>query len=326
MQPKHYQFSNLAPELSTKMFEDHWKLYEHEVDRLNDTMAKLSNPYDPERLRSASTASGEWRDIENDKTCLTNAVMLHELFFENILMPPQSAPMPAGPMFTSLVQSEFPTVKATDFWSHVIKPTAKAARGWCLVGWDTVNSKMDVTMMDGDFGPCLVGLYPILVIDCHEHAYAQQYGIDKGTYLEHIARSINWSIIEHRVGVIHSASELMRTAIPEQAEDYVRDLLKEQQDDFGFPDEDSYNEQGLPPAVGLDSRNEKSISPNPRVQSSVEDGQGGVTLADLEAARDRIKALAKVTFRSEDSMFDEEVRGKSAPFREALWETLREEE
>lgn len=326
MQPKHYQFSNLASELSTKMFEDHWKLYEHEVERLNDTLAKLSNPYDPERLRSASTASGEWRDIENDKTSLTNAVMLHELFFENVIMPPQSAPMPAGPMFTSLVQSEFPHVKATDFWSHIVKPTAKAARGWCLVGWDTVNSKLDVTMMDGDFGPCIVGLYPILVIDCSEHSYAQQYGIDKGTYLEHIAKSINWSIIEHRVGVIHSASELMRTAIPEQAEDYVRDLLKEQEDDFGFPDKDSYNEDGMPPSTGLDSRNEMNVSPNPRVHSSVDEGLGGVTLADLEAARDRIKALAKVTFRSEDSMFDEEVHGKSTDFREALWERLREEE
>lgn len=326
MQPKHFKFENLAPELSTKMFEDHWKLYEHEVERLNDTLVKLSNPYDPERLRSASTASGEWRDIENDKTSLTNAVMLHELFFENVLMPPQSAPMPAGPMFTSLVQSEFPNVKATDFWSHVIKPTAKAARGWCLVGWNTVSSKMDVTMMDGDFGPCIVGLYPILVIDCSEHSYAQQYGIDKGTYLEHIAKSINWSIVEHRVAIIHSASELMRTAIPEQAEDYVRDLLKEQEDDFGFPDEESYNEQGMPPSTGLDSRNEMNISPNPRVHSSVEAGQGGITLADLEEARDRIRALAKVTFKSEDSMFDEEVRGKSAGFRDALWETLREEE
>jgi hypothetical protein len=77
----------------------------------------------------------------------------------------------------------------------------------------------------------------------------------------------------------------------------------------------------------LDSRNEQSISPNPRVQSSVEDdGLGGITTADLEAARDRIKALAKVTFKSEDSMFDEEVHGKSAGFREALWESLREEE
>jgi superoxide dismutase len=324
-QPKYYQFSNLAPELSVKMFEDHWKLYEQATESLNETMTKLSNPYDPERLRSAATASGEWRDIENDKTSLSNSVMLHELFFENVLLPPRSAPMPAGAMFTSLVQEQFPHVKASDFWSHIIKPTAKAARGWCIVGWDTVRSALDVTMMDGDFGPCLVGLYPILVIDCSEHSYAQQYGIDKGTYLEHIARSINWSIIEHRVGVIHSASELMRTAIPEQAEEYVRDLLKEQEDDFGFPDEQSYNEQGLPPAMGLDSRNEQSISPNPRVQSSVE-AKGGVTQADLEEAYNRIKALAKVTFKSEDTMFDEEVRGKNAGFREALWERLREEE
>ena len=115
----------------------------------------------------------------------------------------------------------------------------------------------------------------------------------------------------------------MRTAIPEQAEDYVRDLMKEQEHDFGFPDEDSYNEQGLPPAMGLDSRNEQSISPNPRVQSSV---KGGVTQADLQNAYDRIKALAKVTFKSEDNMFDEEVRGRNADFRNALWKRLREEE
>jgi hypothetical protein len=102
-------------------------------------------------------------------------------------------------------------------------------------------------------------------------------------------------------------------------------MLKEQEDDFGFPDEQSYNEQGLPPAMGLDSRNEQGISPNPRVQSSVE-VKGGITQADLQEAYDRIKALAKVTFKTEDSMFDEEVRGKNSGFREALWERLREEE
>jgi superoxide dismutase len=325
MEPKHYQFSNLAPELNTKMFEDHWQLYEQSVGRLNDTMIKLSNPYDPQRMRSASTSSGEWRDIENDKTSLTNSVILHELFFENVLMPPHSAPMPIGPMFQSLVQEHFPTVKASDFWSHVVKPTAKAARGWCIVGWDTVQATLDVTMMDNDFGPCLVGLYPLLVIDCHEHAYAQQYGIDKGTYLDHIARSLNYSIIEHRVATIHSASELMRTAIPEQAEDYVRDMYKDNEQDFGFPNEDSYNEQGTPPQTGLDSRNEMAVSPNPRVQSSVED-DGVITQADLQDALDRVRSLATITFKSEDDMYDSEVRGKSKAFKEALWDKLRENE
>jgi superoxide dismutase len=325
MEPKHYQFSNLAPELNTKMFEDHWQLYEQSVGRLNDTMIKLSNPYDPQRMRSASTSSGEWRDIENDKTSLTNSVVLHELFFENVLMPPHSAPMPVGPMLQSLVQEHFPTVKASDFWSHVVKPTAKAARGWCIVGWDTVQATLDVTMMDNDFGPCLVGLYPLLVIDCHEHAYAQQYGIDKGTYLDHIARSLNYSIIEHRVATIHSASELMRTAIPEQAEDYVRDMYKDNEQDFGFPNEDSYNEQGTPPQTGLDSRNEMAVSPNPRVQSSVED-DGVITQADLQDALDRVRSLATITFKSEDDMYDSEVRGKSKAFKEALWDKLRENE
>jgi hypothetical protein len=231
--------------------------------------------------------------------------------------------MPVGPIFKSLVQQHFPHVKASDFWSHIVKPTAKAARGWGIVGWDTIQAKLDVTMMDGDFGPCLVGLYPLLVIDCTEHSYAQQFGIDKGTYLDHVFRSINWSIVEHRVATVNSASELMRTAIPEQAEDYIRDMFTDNEKDFGFPNEDSYNEQGLPPAVGLDSRHEQSISPNPRAHSSVTNNT--VTQADLQTAYDRIKMLAAVTFRSEDAMFDQEVRGRGTAFREALWDRLRGE-
>lgn len=324
MQPKHYKFENLAPELQTRMFEDHWKLYSANVDKLNETMQKLANPYDPERMKSANTSSGEWRDVENDKTQLTNAVVLHELFFENVLMPPHSAPMPAGPQFQSLVQANFPHVKATDFWSHIVKPTCKAARGWCIVGWDTIQARMDVTMMDGDFGPCIVGLYPILVIDCAEHAYAPQYGIDKGTYLDHIARSINWSIVDHRVATIHSASELMRTAIPEQAEEYVRDMFKDNEKDFGFPNEDSYNEEGAPKSLGLDTRNEQGISPNPRAHSSVEKPQ--VTTADIEDAYERIKALSAIAFCTEDDMYDKEVKGRSGAFKEKLWDKLRGEE
>ena len=75
--PHKYQFSNIAPELSIAMFENHWKLYEGYVLKLNETMKQLSNPYDPELVRKASPASGKLRELETAKSFLNNAVLLH---------------------------------------------------------------------------------------------------------------------------------------------------------------------------------------------------------------------------------------------------------
>ena len=79
--PQKYNFVNIAPELSVEMFESHWKLYEGYCLRLNETLKHLSNPYDPNLTNSASPASGRLRELESDKSYLTNEVLLHELFF-----------------------------------------------------------------------------------------------------------------------------------------------------------------------------------------------------------------------------------------------------
>jgi len=321
--PQKYNFGNIAPELSVKLFENHWKLYEGYCLRLNETLKQLSNPYDPELLKSASSIAGKFRELEIDKSYLTNAVLLHELFFENTILPDNGTPMIPGPHITALIQSDFPHVKSNDFWNNIIKPTAKAARGWCLVGFNTLQAKLDVCMMDSHGEIMPIGFYPLLVIDVYEHAYAEQYGIDRGTYLDHVRRSLNWAVVEHRVATIHSASELMRLSVPEEAEEYIKETLENEEDkDFGFPDEDWFPDQGEPQGHGLDSRNDLATQPNPRAHSSV---QGPVTKADLDEAFQRIKSLSIISFQSEDDMFDVEAGGKSPKFREELWAMLQEE-
>jgi Fe-Mn family superoxide dismutase len=320
MLPKNYQLNNIAPELSVKMFEAHWKLYEGYINQLNDTLKLLANPYDPELLKKANPASGKLREIETNKTFLTNAVLLHELFFENVILPDNSAPTSMGQQMLSMVQKDFPHIKAADFWDVMIKPISKSARGWCIVGANMLQNKLDVCMLDSHGGLLPIGLYPLLVIDVYEHAYSEQYGIDRGTYLEHLRRSVNWSIVEHRLAVVSSASEMMRVSVPEEAEEYIRDKFKDKDKDFGFPGEDDYPEQ-QPPSTGLDQRNELSIQPNPRAHSSVEDA---VTLADLDRSRNKIVYLAKVTFQPIEDLFDQEVRGRSPRFREALWAKVQE--
>jgi hypothetical protein len=226
-----------------------------------------------------------------------------------------------GPQLTSLIQRDFPHVKSNDFWSHIINPTAKAARGWCIVGFSTLNAKLDVCMLDSHGGVMPIGLYPLLVLDVYEHSYAPQYGIDRGTYLNHMRRSVNWAVVEHRVATIHSASELMRLSVPEEAEEYIK--KQDYDTDFGFPDEDWFPDGGeTPQSKGLDSRNDLATQPNPRAHSSV---QGAVTDADLDEAFQRIRSLAAISFKSEDDLFDKEATGKSSRFREELWAMLQED-
>ena len=159
------------------------------------------------------------------------------------------------------------------------------------------------------------------MLDMYEHSYSEQYGIDRGTYLDHLKRSINWSIVEHRLATVTSASEMMRISVPEEAEEYIREQFVDKADiEFGFPDEDDYPDP-QPESTGLDHRNELSIQPNPRTHSSLEDK---VTKADLEDAYNQIKHLSRVSFKSTDDMFDKVVRGRSPRFRDELWAKLQE--
>ena len=318
--PNKYNFGNIAPELSVSMFEAHWKLYEGYCQSLVKVLSQLSNPYDQEISNSANPVDGKFRELEESKSFLTNAVLLHELFFENCILPDNSAPMIPGEQFTSLIQRDFPHVKSNDFWDVIIKPTAKAARGWCIVGFNTLSSKLDVCMLDSHSGIVPIGIYPLLVIDVYEHSYAMQYGIDRGTYLTHLRRTINWAVVEHRVAVISSASELMRISVPEEAEEYIRDHVDEADREFGFPDEDSFPDHGKPTGYGLDNRSNDSLK-NPRAFSSVQDT---VTTADLDEAFQKIRMLSVISFRSEDDLFDEQVKGRSSRFREQLWAMLQD--
>ena len=319
--PNKYNFRNLASELSAEMFEEHWKLYEEYCKNLNEVLAQLSNPYAQDLLQSVSPIEGKYRELQRSRAFLMNGVLLHELFFENVILPDNTTPMIPGSQFLSMVQTYFPQIKSNDFWEVLIKPAAKSARGWCVLGFNTLTATMEISMLDSDGEIIPVGLYPILVIDVYEHSYSHQYGIDRGTYLEHLRKSINWAVVDHRVAVIYSAHELMRMSIPAEAEDYIKNMSNDADKDFGFPSEESFPDQGKPQGYGIDTRKDESLKANPRAFSAVEDI---VTKSDLDVAFQKVRCLSVISFRTEDDLFDEQVKGKGPRFREQLWTMLQE--
>ena len=127
--PNKYQFDNIAPELSVRMFENHWQLYEKYALRYNEILSELSNPYDPDIKKDVNSVNSKFRELQAAKSEMLNAVLLHELFFENVILPDNSAPMIPGPQTMAMIQRDFPNIKATDFWDIMIKPTAKARSG-----------------------------------------------------------------------------------------------------------------------------------------------------------------------------------------------------
>ena len=104
--PNRYKFRHLSPELSVEMFEEHWKLYEAYCQHLNSTLTQLSNPYDQSLIQNPNPVDGKLRELHQNKSFLSNAVNLHELFFENVILPENTNPMKQTSRYRNLLLLE----------------------------------------------------------------------------------------------------------------------------------------------------------------------------------------------------------------------------
>jgi len=196
--PKEY---DLATELLSQKTKDaHKHLYNGYIEKLNRTSAQLDTVD-----RDASGPTSAYRSLKEAETLNRNAVYLHELYFANI----------------SDVQSEvaYDSISymrlARDFgsfddWQWDLIACAKSARsGWAVVGFDMFLQRYTNFFIDGHDCCVPIGCYPIIVIDCWEHARFRDYLVDDEKYVVGMMRELNWDVIEKRI----ERAELMARAL-----------------------------------------------------------------------------------------------------------------
>lgn len=187
-QPKIYPQTTDLLSNSTK--DAHTKLYQGYVEKLTRVSAEI----DVADKLNANSSSSDYSSLKRDESYLHNAVYLHELYFANCFDPNSEIFMN---MFAYMrLQRDFGTFEA---WQADFIACAHSNRdGWVVCGYSSFLKRFVNTFVENHSSNVMMGLYPVIVVDTHEHAYYRDYLEDRKSYIVAMMQQFNWDVIESR--------------------------------------------------------------------------------------------------------------------------------
>ena len=195
-------FNQVSEFVSQKTKEAHMALYQGHVETLNRVSAELDTA---PRAQSDSKHS-EYKSLKLDETCNLNDVWLHELYFANCFDPHSEIYMNSKSYIR--LERDFGTFED---WQKDFMACANACGpGWAICGYNIFLKRFINTFVRGGSQDVMLGLYPLVVIDMHEHAYFRDYQTDKQSYLVAMMRELNWNVIEERFVKAESLHEVLK--------------------------------------------------------------------------------------------------------------------
>ena len=179
-------FKQVSEFLSQKTKEAHQKLYDELVDKFNSVSSRLDTA-----LRNKPD---EYESLKKQEINLMNSIWLHQLYFTNCFDPNSEITLDSKSYLSiSKVWGTF------EDWQKHFMACALSSSGWVVFAYNLYLKNYVNTIITDDDTNVMLGLYPLIVIDLHEHAYVKDYMLDKQSYLVSQLKSINWDIVEKRI-------------------------------------------------------------------------------------------------------------------------------
>lgn len=183
---------NLQTELlSSKTKKAHQELLEGYVEKLNNISIKL----DGSDKSSANLNNSEFRSLKIDETYNHNAAFLHGLYFENIS--DLNSQIAVDSISYMKLAKDFGTF---DKWQEDFVACCLSARnGWAVTMYNMNLRRYVNTIIDLHSDSVMMGMYPVIVMDCWEHSYYRDYLKDRKSYVFAMMKELNWSVIDKRI-------------------------------------------------------------------------------------------------------------------------------
>lgn len=173
--------------LNADLLEEHLKLYEGYVKKYNEINERLGSV---ERMGNYSYA--EHSELIRRRSVAWNGAKLHELYFDALT--------PNGSEFGSVLQQalerDFGSIEA---WKEDVKACASATPGWVLLVQNLDDGVLQHYVVYEHQNNYPAEVKVIMALDCWEHAFAKQYGTNKGAYLEMFFKHLNGKVLSERV-------------------------------------------------------------------------------------------------------------------------------
>lgn len=183
-------FSALVGQLSgfsDKQLTQHFKLYEGYVKKLNEIEERL-NSVDKSL---ANYSFGDYSELKRREVVAFNGTYLHQLYFENL----SGTPTEAGDSLKTEIEKSFGSMEA---WEKDLRAAAASTPGWVLLTWNQVEKSLHHYIMYEHHIGFPVHQVPLMALDCWEHAFMIDYGIDKAAYLDAFIKHLNWEAVDER--------------------------------------------------------------------------------------------------------------------------------
>ncbi|WP_159797574.1 superoxide dismutase [Puerhibacterium puerhi] len=184
-----YDYGALEPHISGRIMElHHSKHHQAYVTGANTALEKLEEARDKGDLAAVNLH-------EKNLAFNLGGHVNHSAFWTNLS--PEGGGEPTGEIAAAIAENFGSFEK---FKAHF---TAVAAgvqgSGWAILAWDSIGQKLIIVQLYDQQSNIALGLVPIVLLDCWEHAYYLDYQNVRADYISAWWNVVNWADAEQRL-------------------------------------------------------------------------------------------------------------------------------
>lgn len=173
--------------LSDNQLSAHFKLYEGYVKKINEIEEKLMTV----DKSLANYSFGEYSELKRREAVAFNGTYLHEMYFENM----KGTPTEGSDTLKAALEKSFGSMEG---WEKDMRACAASTPGWVLLTYSQVDKMLHHYIMFEHHMNYPVHQVPLMALDCWEHAFMIDYGINKPDYLNAFVKVLNWDSVNER--------------------------------------------------------------------------------------------------------------------------------
>jgi len=185
--------------LSQKTKNSHQDILEGHVKKLNEVSAYL----DTAERELADINNSKLRSLKEDEIYNLNAAFLHAYYFENI--GDQNSVINMDSIAFMRLERDFGSF---DAWQKDFIACALSSRnGWAVTVYNFFLDRYINVVVNLHSEGVPFASYPVVVLDCWEHAYFRDYLEDKRSYVFAMMKELKWPRIEERIKKVEAMSK-----------------------------------------------------------------------------------------------------------------------
>ncbi|QAY71319.1 superoxide dismutase [Xylanimonas protaetiae] len=184
-----YDYAALEPHISGRIMElHHSKHHAAYVTGANTALEKLAEARDKGDLAAVNLH-------EKNLAFNLGGHVNHSAFWTNLS--PEGGGEPTGDI-AAAIDADFGSFEK--FKAHFAAVAAGVqGSGWAILAWDSIGQKLIIVQLYDQQGNIALGLVPIVLLDCWEHAYYLDYQNVRADYVSAWWNVVNWADADARL-------------------------------------------------------------------------------------------------------------------------------